>query len=345
MKIGNIRIGGNNSVFVIAEIGANHNGSIDMAKRLILEAKKCGADCAKFQTYTTEQFCLDKNKQFSYFSQGKAIVESEFELFKRLEFQYEEWKELIQYCEQVKIQFLTTIQDKENLDMMLKLGLQGIKVGSDDFDYLDNIKYYQKSGLPIILSNGMSNFNETKTILSNLETDNLACLYCVSLYPTELENLHLLRLKSFIEEFPKIVWGFSDHTRNLNAPALAVALGAKVIEKHFTLDHDLPGPDHWFSMSPDELSQMVINIRECEKMLGNASLRMSSKELKSKGIMRRRIIASVNIPVGTKLTKDMLEFKRADDGLFVGELDLVLDKHLIRAVKKGSSICLRDLKE
>ena len=345
MQIGDNYIGHSHPAFIIAEIGANHNGSVDMAKKLIDEAKKCGADCAKFQTYTTEQFCLDRNKQFTYFSQGQKVTESEFELFKRLEFQYDEWQDIMQHCRDQDIQFLTTIQDKENLDMMLKLDLEGIKVGSDDFDYIENIKYYQNSGLPVILSNGMSDLNETRSVLSSLENQNLACLYCVSLYPTELDNLHLRRLKSFMNEFPEIVWGFSDHTRNLNAPSVAVALGAKIIEKHFTLDHELPGPDHWFSMSPQEFSQMKINIRECEEMLGSDSLHLNSSEVRSKGIMRRRVIASKRLTAGTKLLNDMVEFKRANDGLFIGELNLVLNKKLRNNIEKGASINLKDFEE
>ena len=341
LKIGETEIGINKPPFIIAEAGANHNGSLDLAFKLIESAKEVGADCVKFQTFKTELFCEDRNKTFEYKSQGKVVVQSEFEMFKNLEFNIEEWKRIIKCCKSNDIKFMTTIQDPEILDQMLPLGIDSIKVGSDDFDHLINLDYYLKSDLPLIISNGMSDLNETSLVLNFLRKNNYAhktcVLYCVSLYPCESDKINLKMIEDLKRIYPDFQWGFSDHTISPLTPALAVMNGACVIEKHFTLDNELPGPDHWFSVNPSKLKILIDHVKYAysSKGLGFANERC---DIQQKKIMRRRIIFSRNLEKGHTLTIDDLRFRRANEGIFPSEIYKVLGKKITRNVNIGQPL-------
>jgi sialic acid synthase SpsE len=338
IEIAGRRIGDGYPVFVIAEAGANHNGDLALAKKLVTAARDLGADCIKFQTFTAELFCADKTKKFTYRSQGKEVTESEFEMFKRLEFTRAQWAELMAFCEKEGILFLTTVQDSANLAMMLELGLKGIKIGSDDFDHIINLRRYAATGLPLIVSKGMADLAETERVLGEiapLASGGMAVLHCVSLYPCEPEFLNLNQIQALRARFPNLVWGFSDHSPSSVAPAVAVGLGARVIEKHFTLSHDLPGPDHWFSMDSDELGAMIANIRYTEKSLGSGEVRPSDAEQRSRKIMRRRVVARIDIPAGARLDESNVDFKRAVNGAFLGDWP-ALDGRKLRVAKRAN---------
>lgn len=322
-------IGKGYPVYVIAEAGANHNGDLSIAKQMVDVAKEVGADCIKFQTFTAEEFLASRSKQFTYKSQGVSVTESEFEMFKRLEFSRDQWIELISYCEARQIQFLTTVQDPVNLELMLGLGLKGIKVGSDDFDHLGNLRKYAETGLPLIISKGMADLAEVDMVVNAIEpiaTGGLAVLHCVSLYPCDARYLNLSQLTLLQNRYPNVVWGFSDHSPSTVAPALAVSLGAKIVEKHFTLSHDMAGPDHWFSMDPAEMKEMVENIRFAEEALGNGLVSPSDEESKVRQIMRRRAVARKLLQPGDELSEENVTFKRAEYGVFAGEWDLIRGK-------------------
>lgn len=323
LRIGDRVIGDGHPVFIMAEAGAAHNGDIGMAKQLVDVAKAAGADCVKFQTFTAAEFCADRTKQFTYRSQGKQVTESEYEMFSRLEFTRAEWVELMDYCKARDILFLTTVQDPVNLEMMLELGLPSIKVGSDDFDHLPNLRMFADTGLPLIISKGMADAAEVDMVVNDLKerASGLGVLHCVSIYPSDPHHLNLAQIPALRARHPDVVWGFSDHSRSTVAPALAVAMGARIIEKHFTLDHDLPGPDHWFSMDPAELTEMVAHIRFAEQALGRGEIAPNPEEEKSRAIMRRRIIAKTDLPAGSVLDETTCTFKRADAGVYVGEWD------------------------
>jgi N,N'-diacetyllegionaminate synthase len=345
LKIGDRLIGGEEPSFVIAEAGANHNGDLGMAKELCRKAKEAGCDSVKFQTFSAESFCVDKQKMFTYFSQGQEVAESEFALFKRLEFTSAQWVELMAYCDEIDILFFTTIQDPPNLDMMLELGLKAIKVGSDDFTYLQNLEQYAQADLPLILSKGMSDLLEVDRVVRHLSplTDKLAILHCVSLYPTDPKLLNINQIPALAARYPDIVWGFSDHSQGTLASTMAVTLGAKIIEKHFTLDHDLPGPDHWFSMNPAEMANLVESIRFAEDALGTGEIAPSTQELEIKKIMRRRAIARHHLSVGTKLDDESVDFKRADAGCFVEDWEQIQGKTLRVAKIAGEGIDAEDV--
>ncbi len=344
-EIGGHLIGGNEPAFVIAEASVNHNGDIEMAKEMVRVAKKAGADCIKFQTFTPEEFCADRTKTFTYQSQGKEVTEIEFDMFKRLEFTRDEWATLIEYCKAEEIIFLTTVQDPVNLTMLQDIGLPGIKVGSDDFDHLQNLTLYAKTGLPLIISKGMSDLGELDRVINTVQplTDKLAILHCVSLYPTDPKLLNIGQIPVLAKLYNEIVWGFSDHSLGTLASTIAVAAGAKLIEKHFTLDHDLPGPDHWFSMDPEELTTLVKDIRFAEAALGSGKIIPATGELESKTIMRRRIVAKQDLPAGKILDENDIVFKRASSGVFVGHWEIIQGNRLLNSRKKNEGIGLGDV--
>ena len=344
-QIGDIWIGEDEPAFIIAEAGANHNGDLSIAKKLCDEALRIGCDCVKFQTFTAEEFCADPDQPFTYRSCGEEVTEPMIDLFKRLEFTPAEWEELMAYCEKIGILFLTTVQDPPNLELMLKLGLKGIKVGSDDFDYLINIKRYAHTGLPLIVSKGMASLGEVDQVLREVRAinDRLVVLHCVSLYPTEPEHLNIRQIPTLKALYPDVVWGFSDHSQGPLASTLAVALGAKVIEKHFTLDHDMPGPDHWFSMDVEEMAEMVRNIRFAEKAFGNGEVRPAAAEEDYKQVARRRMVAARNLRPGDLLDEDTVAFKRAGAGAFIDSWPLLQGRKLRRARTMNAGIGLEDV--
>ena len=348
IEIAGRKIGDGYPAYVIAEAGANHNGDLSLAKKMVTAARDLGADCIKFQTFTAEEFCADRTKTFTYRSQGREVTESEFGMFKRLEFSRSQWAELMAFCAAEGIQFLTTVQDPVNLTMMLELGLKGIKVGSDDFDHVLNLRRYAATGLPIILSKGMADLAETERVLGEIApraSGGMAVLHCVSLYPCDPEFLNLKQIPALRRRFPDLVWGFSDHSPSSVAPALAVALGARVIEKHFTLSHDLPGPDHWFSMDPAGLGEMIRNIRFAEQALGSGDVRPSGNEERSRSIMRRRVVARADLPAGTVLDESNVAFKRAETGSFLADWDRLQGRSLRVAKRANEGIAVDEAGE
>lgn len=338
-------IGAGQPTFVIAEAGANHNGDLGLAKQLCRAAKDAGCDCIKFQTFTAAEFCADPAQQFSYVSQGRPVTESMIDLFSRLEFTRDQWAELMAYCDEIGILFLTTVQDTSNLEMMLELGLKGIKVGSDDFDHVINLRRYAQTGLPLILSKGMATLGEVDHVVRTIRaiTSQFAMLHCVSLYPVDPENLNLRQIQTLQNLYPDVVWGFSDHSQAGLAPAIAVALGAKLIEKHFTLSHDLPGPDHWFSLDVKEMSTMVEEIRFTERALGSGEVVPALAEASYKKVARRRLVAKTDLPPGATLDETSVTFKRGSYGAFVSDWERIRGHRLRRALRQNDGIDFGDV--
>lgn len=332
--IQNRRIGDNEPTFIIAEIGQNHNGDVKLALELISEAKKSGADCAKFQTFTPQAF-LSADKKFEYFSKGKKIIESEFELLNRLRLKNDDWTRIMAHCEKENIIFMTTVQDEVDLDLMMKLGITSIKKGSDDFNYIENLINVAKTGLPIFLSKGMASEEEVDNVVETLLPINkkISIMHCVSVYPAKPELLNLNQIVNLKKKYPEIIWGYSDHSMGNLACTNAVALGAKVIEKHYTLDKKLEGPDHWFSMDSVELKQLVNDIRVTEKSLGSGKVVVSEEECKAREIMRRKIVASRNIKKGEILSIDNVNFKRSVLGIDVGDWKKVEGKRVAKNIE------------
>lgn len=311
-------IGINRPPYCIAEVGINHNGSIDLAKKMIDTAKKAGADAVKFQTFKAEEFCGDPKQMFTYKSNGKEITETMLDMFKRYELPEKYWAEIKDYSDNVGITFFSTPQNKSDLEILQKIGVPAIKIGSDDFTNLPLIRDYKTTGLPIILSCGMSNLSEVQQALEAADWSNnypVALLLCTSQYPTPPEDVNVLKLKTLQNSFPGLLTGFSDHTQGFLAASLAVSLGAKIFEKHFTLDKKFEGPDHWFSADPTELSEWVKNIHTSNVMLGKSIIEPTKAELENKKEFQRVIVASTEINTGDYFTENNLEMRRVSGGI------------------------------
>jgi sialic acid synthase SpsE len=267
-------------------------------------------------------------------------------MFVRLAFDREQWEELVAYCQSLGFPFLTTVQDSIDLKLMLDLGgLAAVKKGSDDFDFLSNLSEAARTGLPLILSKGMATLGEVDRIVRAVldETDKLIVLHCVSLYPAEPNLLNINQIPMLKSLYPDVIWGFSDHSEGTLASTIAVARGAKVIEKHFTLDHSMAGPDHWFSMAPEQMAQMVKDIRYVEEALGSGEILPSARETESRAIMRRRVVARSELPAGTILDATTVCFKRASSGAFLDQWDLIDGARLRNSKKKDEGISLIDV--
>ncbi|MBU3934947.1 N-acetylneuraminate synthase family protein [Patescibacteria group bacterium] len=346
IKISQKLIGGQEPCFIIAEAGINHNGDINIAKKMIDSAIEAGVDAVKFQTFTAKEFISNENEMHEYKSQGKIVKESALKMFERNEFKEEEWKEIAEYCKQKGIIFFSTPQDLSNLELLLRIEVPAIKVGSDDLVNLPLLEGYSKKGLPMIISTGMAYLLEideaVRTIKNN--NDDLAILHCISSYPAEFGELNLEKIKNLRNIFPDCVIGFSDHSEGAIAAIIAVALGAKIIEKHFTLDKSMPGSDHWFSADPEELKELVKNIRSTEKALGDSKIKPTDKEVETRKTAHRSITASQDIKKGEKLTEENIAMKRPGTGILSKFTPLIIGKEAREDIKKGELISFDKIK-
>lgn len=310
-----------NHVLIIAEAGVNHNGSIGLAKQLIDKAAEAGVDYVKFQTFKTEKLVSKSAKQADYQKKniGNKADDSQFSMLKKLELSQADHELLIAYCQQKGIKFLSTAFDMDSIDYLhsLNLGLWKIPSGEiTNFPYLKKIASY---GEPTILSTGMSTIDEVKAAVkvlceNGLNLSQITILHCNTEYPTPYEDVNLLAMSKMGNEVGT-TFGYSDHTKGIVVPIAAVSLGASVIEKHFTLDRNLPGPDHKASLEPDELREMVDAIRIVEQSLGSANKQPSPSEQKNISIVRKSIVAACPIKKGELLTEDNLTVKRPANGI------------------------------
>lgn len=308
-------------VIVIAEAGVNHNGSIEMAKQLVLKAKEAGVDYIKFQTFKASKLVTKSAKQAEY--QQKNIGkegDSQYQMLKKLELSPEEHEALIDYCKELGIKFFSTAFDFDSIDYLhsLNLGLWKIPSGEvTNYPFLKRIAAYNEK---TILSTGMCDIQDVRNAVealykNGLSKANLILLHCNTEYPTPFEDVNLKAMNALHKEFGVEV-GYSDHTKGIEVPIAAVALGATVIEKHFTLDRTLSGPDHKASLEPDELKAMVSAIRNIEKAVGgDGTKHVSESERKNIAIARKSIVAACNIKVGETFTEKNLTVKRPGSGI------------------------------
>jgi N-acetylneuraminate synthase/N,N'-diacetyllegionaminate synthase len=340
-------IGSGSLPYCIAEVGINHNGDLDIAKRMIDAAKKCGADAVKFQTFKAEEFCGDIEQTFTYQSQGRQVTESMLEMFRRYEFLPENWREIKAYCQEVGITFFSTPQNHSDLELLMEIGVPALKVGSDDFTNLPLIRRYIESGLPLILSCGMSDLAEVHQALEAaawFDGYPVALMLCTSQYPTPPEDVNVSKLTTLQQAFPGLLVGFSDHTQGALAAALAVPLGARIFEKHFTLSKDMPGPDHWFSEEPAGLAEWIKNIRTADILLGSPLVRPTQAEQEMRLIARRSVVALHDITAGEKLDAKNTGLRRPGGGLHPDMIGSVIGLTATRYIKKGERLSLGDVK-
>ena len=346
IRIGPFNIGPDHAPFIIAEAGINHNGNLDKALTMISVAKKAEANAIKYQTFKAEQFVLDSKLTITYRSQGKEITESQLEMFKRHEFSKEAWFEIKAECDRQDILFLSTPQNRSDLDLLLEIGVPAIKVGSDDFTNIPLIKSYSETGLPLILSCGMSNLAEIYSSLEavgSLDGYPTVLLLCTSQYPTPLKDVNLLKLKTLRSTFPMLVHGFSDHTQGPLASSVAAALGACFFEKHFTLNHNDAGPDHWFSEDPKGLMEWVKSIQNVYDILGSGIVRPTHQEEKEKLGGRRSIVAIKNIIKGERFSLENIGLRRPGTGLPPVLIGKFLQAKSSRIINKGEMLKYKDL--
>jgi N,N'-diacetyllegionaminate synthase len=340
------RIGKAYPAFIIAEVGINHNGLLDTAVEMIGVAKRAGADAVKFQTFKASEFVADRAQQFTYQSQGREVTESMLAMFERYELPIDAWARIKTECDRQHIIFMSTPQNRSDLDVLLKVGLPAVKIGSDDFNNLPLIRSYAQSGLPLILSCGMSDLSEVHQALDAagaFDGNSTALLLCTSQYPTPPADVNLRKLITLRNVFPGLVTGFSDHTQGPLAASLAVAMGAVIFEKHFTLDHDQAGPDHWFSEDPGGLELWVKGIRESQLMLGGSVVKPTKSELAMRTLARRSLVAVRAISRGDVFTIDNVGMRRPGNGLPPNLFDQVLGNHAVRDLEAGAVLTLGDI--
>ncbi|MBT4952225.1 MAG: N-acetylneuraminate synthase [Pelagibacteraceae bacterium] len=306
------------SVFIIAEAGVNHNGSIDLAKKLIDVASNAGADAVKFQSFKANNLTTKNAQKAMYQKETTNIEESQFDMLKKLELSIEMHKELISYCKNKKIIFLSSPFDHESIELLEDLGLEIFKIPSGEITNLPYLRHIGKLGRKIILSTGMSNIDEVKNALdilinSGTKKENITVLHANTEYPTPMEDVNLRAMVTIGKELD-IKFGYSDHTLGIEVDIAAVAMGANCIEKHFTLDCNMEGPDHKASLEPNELKAMVAAIRNIELALGKNIKKPSKSELLNIQIVRKSIVAKTVIKKDEMFSEKNLTTKRPGGG-------------------------------
>jgi N,N'-diacetyllegionaminate synthase len=316
------------SVFIIAEAGVNHNGSVDLAKKLIDVASISGVDAVKFQTFKAENFVAINTQKADYQKRTSDSSESQFDMIKKFELDIETHKDLIAYCQRKDIMFLSTPYDNESIDLLSDLGLQIFKIPSGEITNLPYLRHIGSLGKRVVLSTGMSNLREVGDALNILidagtSKDNIVVMHANTMYPTPMEDVNLNAMLTIQKEFGVVI-GYSDHTLGIEVDIAAVAMGAKCIEKHFTLDKNMEGPDHKASLEPEELRVMVNAIRNIEKAFGSSEKKPSPSESVNIKVVRKSIVAKKNIKKGDLLTDKNIAVKRPGGGICPMQWDKVV---------------------
>ena len=333
IKIKNKIISEKNACFIIAEAGVNHNGKLGLAKKLIDRAKEAGADAVKFQTWITDEIFTP-----SY---------PEYKMLKKLELSYNDFEKLKKYAQKKGIIFLSTPDEEKSADFLEKLNVPAFKIGSGEITNLSYLKHVAKKKKPIILSTGTADLKEIKEAVRTIKktkNSKLALLHCTTSYPCPIKDVNLRAMLALKKEFKDLLIGYSDHTSGIFVSVMAVSLGASIIEKHFTLNKNFPGPDHKASLDPEELKQMIKAVRDAEKALGSEIKKAVESEKKNREIVRKFITAKIDIPKNSLIKKDMIALKRAGKGLEPKYIKKILGRKAKKEIKKDSLIKIKDLK-
>ena len=311
---------------IIAEAGVNHNGDIEIAKKLCLKAKEIGADVVKFQTWITERIITKEVQQADYQVENTNNDQSQFEMLKSLELSFEQFREIKKYCDEIGIIFASTADESESLDFLIDLGIPFIKLGSGEIGNVPYLRYVGSKKMPIMLSTGMSTLADVERSIQALReggAKDITLLHCTTNYPCPYDTVNLMAMDTLADAF-KLPVGYSDHTQGIEVAIAAVARGARVIEKHFTLDKNMEGPDHLASTEPDEFKEMVNAIRNVESCLGDGVKQPSIDEVKISKVVLKRIVAKHKISSGQIITADDICVKRSSTGIPSYAWDLVV---------------------
>lgn len=331
-----------NHVFVIAEAGVNHNGSVEIAKQLIDVATQAGADAVKFQTFRAENMVCRTAAKAAYQIDSTGESETQYAMLKKLELTRQIHEELMEYCKEKNILFLSTPFDVPSVRLLADLGMRIWKVPSGEITNLPYLRHIGKYHQKVILSTGMSSMDEVKAAVAVLRengTQDITLLHCNTQYPTPVPDVNLLAMVSMGKELG-LPAGYSDHTQGIEIPIAATALGAVVIEKHFTLDRNMEGPDHRASLEPDELRRMVEGIRKTEQALGDGVKRLSESEKGNVSVARKSIVAAESIRAGEYFTEENLSAKRPGTGISPMLWDEIIGRKADRDYKVDEMILI-----
>lgn len=315
----------NKHVYIIAEAGVNHNGDVNLAYKMIDAAKECGVDCIKFQTFKTENLVTKSAKKAAYQVENTHNNDSQFEMLKKLELSYDDFKNLKNYCDKSGIEFMSTPFDEDSVDLLESIGMKTYKISSGDITNKPLLEYVASKNKPVILSTGMCTMDEVHEAVKWIEdkgNKQITLLHCTSNYPTPYEDVNMNAMLTLDKEFTYPT-GYSDHTKGIIIPIMAVSMGATVIEKHFTLDKNMEGPDHKASLDVAELKEMVTSIRNIESAFGSGEKVPAQSELSTRIAARKSIIVVRDLKKGTVLKESDLGVKRPGSGLcpkFISEL-------------------------
>jgi N,N'-diacetyllegionaminate synthase len=334
-KIGNQKVGDEYPTFIIAEAGSNHNGDLDTAKKLIDEAAEAGADAVKFQVFRADKLYVDDTEQ----------EDSAYDVVSELEMPYEWIPELYDYCRSQDVYFMATPFDEESAEKIVEY-VPAFKIASFSISHYPLLRHLAQYDKPLIMSTGAHTESEISNSVQYLDgkTEELALLHCVSSYPTEIEDINVKAVETLQEKYGRIA-GLSDHTTNPGIPpSAAVTLGASIVEKHFTLDKDMEGPDHSFALNPEELNEMINDIRKTEKALGKGSISISEAESTTVDRARRMIFADAKIEEGDKITEDSIKVLRPgekqEEGLSGQRYEEVLGLEALEEIEKDEAVSM-----
>ena len=324
----------NKSIIIIAEAGVNHNGDLTLAKQLIDKAAEAGADLVKFQSFSADRLATRQAKKANYQIATTGSTETQHQMLSRLELSANMHYELTAHCDLRNIEFLSTGFDIESINFLIKLGINYFKIPSGEITNLPYLRHIGQFSKSVILSTGMSTLGDIEAAIDTLEQAGTArslitVLHCTTEYPTPMREVNLRAMQSIQSAFGVDV-GYSDHTAGIEVSIAAAALGASVIEKHFTLDRSLPGPDHKASIEPNELKAMVCAIRNIEKSLGDGVKRLTPSELRNKNVVRQSLVASKSIKVGEVFSAQNITTKRPGSGISPMNWDVVMGRKAVR---------------
>ncbi len=328
-------------VYIIAEAGVNHNGSFNSAKKLVKAAKIAGADAIKFQSFKADNLAVKKTPLASYQRKNLKKKITHYEMLKRLEMSNNDFKKLSKYCKRMNIDFISTPFDVQSAKFLNSMNVKFFKTASPDLSDYFLHKYLSKTKKKIIISTGMSSLKEIKKCLKLYNKKNVILMHCVSSYPADEKSLNLNCLPLLKKLSSNI--GFSDHSIGNTASTVAVSLGAKVIEKHFTLDNNMKGPDHFFSLNPKKLKEFINQIRNTEKILGLAKKECQSDERKIKNISVKSVVAYKDLDKGNKITYNNICLKRPNNGISGFDIKKIIGKKLKKKILKDQFIRFKDI--
>ena len=349
IEIGNHIIGGEEPAFIVAEAGVNHNGSLERAKDLVIQAANAGADAIKFQTYKAEKL-VTKNAPRFWNWDGEEIPDgTQYDSYSQLDkLPLDAYYEIAKTCRRHNIEFISTPFDEESADFLTEeLGMKAIKVSSSDITNISFLKHLAKKQLPMMVSTGAATLGEIEEAINTIRNEGnekIIILHCTLCYPTEAKDANLRIISTLKTVFPRYPIGLSDHTRGITIPIAAVALGAKVIEKHYTIDKTLlKSADHWLSVDAQELKEMVNSIRMVELALGSSEKKVFDVEQETYKYDKRSIVAAKDIPGGTIIREDMLVMKRPGTGIQPKFIDLITGRKAVKDIKEDTLLSWDDV--